>query len=256
MGFAVICSALAKNIQEWYVYYNVKEPISFLFLHYQSIISLSRILQHSQTNFRCHHCSEYIHDSCWGICRHHQCRDIYLMMKANMWAVPGLCWCECSNYGSFPFTVELAPRQVLSHPSFPLLPPGAGIPVSHVLSARLQVLLRPDQLSTTFPSSFSPHPSWQFLCVCRHYAGPQWALHFLQSIQSSVPFSCSQLDLSVSLQLIVHALLTTSCLVWLLSNLIFLSSVCLSPLQMQWRLPWTTLWPVCPQDRCHLVGSK
>lgn len=43
------------------------------------------------------------------------------------------------------------------HPSSPFLPLGPGIPVSHVLSARLQALLRPAQLSS--PSSLSSHPT-------------------------------------------------------------------------------------------------
>ncbi|KAI3365252.1 hypothetical protein L3Q82_010344 [Scortum barcoo] len=69
--------------------------------------------------------------------QHQQCRDIYLMMKANISTVPGLCLYECSNYGSFPSTVDLAssaPRQVLSIPVPHFLPLGPGIPVSHVLS--------------------------------------------------------------------------------------------------------------------------
>lgn len=75
-------------------------------------------------------------------------------------SVPGLCLYECSNYGSFPFTVALvwpASRQVLCHPRSPFLPLGPGIPVSHVLSVRLQALLGPAQLSSR--SSLPSHPT-------------------------------------------------------------------------------------------------
>lgn len=64
-------------------------------------------------------------------------------------------------------------------PSTPFPPLGAGIPVSHVLSVRLQAPLRTAQLSSVpFFSLFSPHPSWQFLCISLHHLSPQWALHF------------------------------------------------------------------------------
>lgn len=87
--------------------------------------------------------------------------DIYLMMKANIWTVPGRCLYEYSNYGSFASTVDLessASRQVLSIPVPRFLPLGPGIPVSHVLSARLQAPLRPAQLSSLF-LSLSSHPT-------------------------------------------------------------------------------------------------
>lgn len=83
-----------------------------------------------------------------------------MAMKANIWTLPELCLYGCSNYGSFPSAVDLCVVCITPntlHPSTPFLPLGPGIPVSHVLSVRLQALLRPAQLSS--PSSFSSHPT-------------------------------------------------------------------------------------------------
>ena len=57
--------------------------------------SFSPFLQHIEP----HISSWCIDDSCWGICRQRACTDIYLMMRGNIWTLPGLCLNEASNTG-------------------------------------------------------------------------------------------------------------------------------------------------------------
>lgn len=105
-----------------------------------------------------------------------------------------------------------------SHPRTPFLPLGPGIPVSHVLSVRLQAPLigLPNYLLLPF-SFFSPHPSRQSLCISLYHLGPRLALHFVPSVQSHSRFSSSQLCLSESLFILYFV---TFCLVCLTSNLV------------------------------------
>lgn len=90
------------------------------------------------------------------------------------------------------------------HPTSPFLPLGPGIPVSHVLSVRLQALLMPAQLSS--PSSLSSHPTPpNSFCVSPSTASVLSEHTFYRpfSLLSGIP----ALNF-LYLQLIVHAVLT------------------------------------------------
>lgn len=132
-----------------------------------------------------------------------QRRDIYLMMTANLRAVPGLCLREGSNDGrASPFPTPPPPsidcrpasRQVpLPFPTLPFPPVGPGIPVSHVLSARLQAPLRPARLpAPLLPNPPGPPPPMVSVPLCpipQHLASTSlYTFH-------SVAFPSSQLDL-------------------------------------------------------------
>lgn len=107
------------------------------------------------------------------------------------------------------------------HPSIPFLPLGRSIPVCHVLSVRLQALLRPVQPSF-LPSP--PHlPSWQSLCISLHHLR---LFIFPPSFQSSIKVSGSQLSLSATPPQIVMPNSCLFCSVCLTSNLNSCSLVC------------------------------
>lgn len=126
--------------------------------------------------------------------------DIYLMMKANIRTVPGLCLYECSNYGSFPSTVDRtlpASRQVLS------------IPVPHFFRWDLaflsvmcyqwgcrQRLGLPNYLPLPLVLSFHP-TSLDSFCVSPSTTSVLGEHSFFPSIHISA--WCSQLSLSESL---------------------------------------------------------
>lgn len=90
------------------------------------------------------------------------------------------------------------------------LPLGPGIPVSHVLSVRLQAPLRPAQLFLPPPllsSSSQPTPSTASVCISLNHLGPQRALHFFyRPLRLHFRFPVPPLPLSES-QLIVCAVL-------------------------------------------------
>lgn len=144
--------------------------------------------------------------------RHNQSRDIYLMMKANIWTVPGLCLYECSNYGSFPSTVDRASsasRQALS------------IPVPHFLHWDLAFLsvMRyqwgcrrhlglPNYLPS--PSSLSSHPTpLDSFCVSPSTTSvlSEHSTFFTIHSLLHLGFMSSALLILKSVQLIVHAVL-------------------------------------------------
>lgn len=105
------------------------------------------------------------------------------------------------------------------HPNIPFLPPGHGIPVSHVLSVRLQAPLRPSQLS--FPSSRSPHST----PLDSFFGAPQSSVPApppppLLTVLSGPILDVSKPPLSETLFMIVM-LNCLFCSVCLISNLFF-----------------------------------
>lgn len=142
-------------------------------------------------------------------------------------------------------------RSCLS-PMFPLSLPLVRRHVS-VICYQPGYRLHPAQLRLAWyrparPTNAPSTLSWQRFCQVPSALSSYFNLF---TPFSSLPPSLSlptQLDLGVSLWYVTHFLRQ--------SGFLSLCSLTLSSRQVQRGLPWTALWPVCPQDRRHPVRSK
>lgn len=153
-----------------------------------------------QSNFRCHRLGKFIYDSCRGI-RGPSAALGYLfdddgksVGRARTLFTGGFQLRQSIPPPAPPPLIDCRPasRQVLlPFPTLPFPPVGPGIPVSHVLSARLQAPLRPARLPAPLPPA-GPHPpmvSVQLHPIPQHLASTSlYTFH-------SIAFPSSQLDL-------------------------------------------------------------